>query len=202
MPFEDLNPTDLFGGSVALDGRLPTQEECRRVWRLQRQQLIDTALWAEQWAYSYSGKRYGTALLGYRVAEKEEDRFRIFFGWNCTPFRRPKGYPYDLIWPKPCSERMGKEMAREAGFTPYGFATYSNNIQPDDRSHVLEPVQHPCYECRCMLHEEALPAHAPLMLLRSRLPCEPGEGNLIIVETTFGESCRIHGHVLSERHLL
>lgn len=198
MSFEDPNLAGLFKRSVAVGARLPTEQECRRVWQLNRKLLIAAALDAERWAVSYSGKHYASACLAFRCEAAPEDRFRIFGGWNCTPFRRPKGHLYDTTWPKPCAERMAAEMAREAGYEPYGYATLSDNDQRDDISGRWCIVQHPCFECRCMFDQQRLPLSAPLMLMR-RWSC--ASNSLLIVDTTFGESCRVHMHTLSDHHL-
>jgi hypothetical protein len=195
MPFEGLGISNPFGGAT-VSGRLPTKEECREVWQLNRAYLIAAVVDAEQWAFSYSGKRYAAACLAFRYGATLEAQFRIFSGWNCTPFRRPKGEPYNTTWPKPCAERMATEMAREAGYTPFGYAILSDNDQPDDMSNVWSRWQHPCHECRCMLDQQHLPDFAPLMLIR-RWPCAPS--GLLILQTTFGASCRTHGHQLGQR---
>jgi len=190
----------LFGGSQVSGGRFPTRNELVQEWRLKRHLLMTAAIQAERWGYSYRNvpKRYGTAFLAYRSAERPEDRTGIFSGWNCTFRHRPK----DATWPKPCSERAGKDAAFGAGFDfLFGFMTYSNNFQADDISGEFCDVQHPCHECKQMLEPIMSPA-APVSLFRDRLPCdfdEPGDERFVIREMTFGESLRTHKFKTGQR---
>ena len=78
--------------------RLPTSEEALREFRFRRRVLIEQAIAAEQWGYSWRPEpvKFGCAILAARPGFAPEDRFGIFTGSNLTltslprPDDRPK----------------------------------------------------------------------------------------------------------------
>ena len=195
------NVVKLFTEPPALGGRLPNRVERMRAWHQRRNELMTTAKWAEQWGYSWRPrpKRYGCAVLACRCAEREEDRFGIFLGWNCTFTERAK----DASWPKPCAEPASDSMAADYGFdAPVGYVVYTNNIQPDDWSGITCTVQDPCRECQQRFLARQLPLWAPFISFRDRRPCDmddPGDEHHVIRESVFADILRRHATQTGQR---
>lgn len=150
--------------------RLPTADEMIRRYELERTRLLSTAIWAEQFGWSWRPvpAKFGCALLMCKEGWNEEDRFHVSFGWNCTLTWIPR--PPSV--PKPCAERMALTMGLDAGYYLIaGGAIFSSHIQRDDITGRIYRTPHPCYECLEWLEVRMAPS-AKMMTARPRWACD------------------------------
>jgi cytidine deaminase len=205
------NILELFPSPQGSRGDMPSDYEMAVMWRAKRYELIRTAQYAEQFAYSHRQARpnrhstaiakYGCAVLGCRPGLIADEQFLVTSGWNF------KLLPGDSMWTryhpvdhyKLCSEPDAVIQALWQHCRQiYGLALFSNNMQAEDVSGKFCNIQHPCAACRGFL-DSFLPDWAPVLLVRNRLPCDlHGDSrtefidDLIIEDWTMGEIRKHH----------
>lgn len=213
-------------------GRMPNAYEMEIEWERRKHELIAAARFGEMFSYTHRQTRadsdgiercahatrvgkYGSAVLGCRQAECNNDRFVITSGGN---FKLLSGngeyrqYHPTEGW-KMCSEPEAVTQAIQFPWrcrTIYGLALFSNNMQPEDVSGVYCNIQQPCSDCRAFLSAYLEPS-SPIMLMRMRLPCDPFPApspqvpvteyidDLIVEHWTFGQILANHNYVVGRR---